>query len=131
MDYDNFYRLVVLKASNATKADWLASYEPVVGFIAKVRQDVDALADANKRALAKAVHDNGYWRGQQQRVRDASDPFLGARFKANDDALKTVLTPKGYERPTGTGTRQGRGDTASLSMPWPIERPSTNSRART
>jgi hypothetical protein len=96
-DYDTFYRLVVLEAANGSKTEWLASYDPVVSFIAKVRQDVEALPPATQQALAKAVHDNGYWKGQEARVRDAADPFLGARFEAGDEALKAVLTPKGYD----------------------------------
>jgi hypothetical protein len=96
-DYDDFYNNVILKAKNGSKAQWLASYDPVVNFIARVRQDVEKLPDATKRALARAVHDNGYWKGQQLRVRDSKDPFLGARFKAGDEALKAVLTPQGYD----------------------------------
>jgi hypothetical protein len=41
------------------------------------------------------VHDNGYWKGQQLRVRSPADPFLGARFKSSDEALARVLTPQG------------------------------------
>jgi hypothetical protein len=96
-DYDTFYDRVILGAKNGTKAEWLASYDPVVDFVARVRQDIDALPEATGLALAKAVHDNGYWNGQARRVRDTSDPFLGARFTAGDAALETVLTPKGYD----------------------------------
>ena len=96
-DYDNFYSIVILKAQNGAKGEWLASYDPVVNFIARVRQDVEQLPDATQRALAKAVHDNGYWKGQEIRVRNAADPFLGAKFKAGDERLKAVLTPQGYD----------------------------------
>ena len=96
-DYDDFYTNVILEAKNGNKAEWLASYDSVVNFVAMVRQDVEALPDANQRALAKAVHDNGYWKGQELRVRDSSDPFIGAKFKSDDKALKAVLTPKGFE----------------------------------
>jgi hypothetical protein len=96
-DYDNFYSLVILKAKNGSKAEWLASYESIVSFIARVRQDVETLPAAGQRALAKAVHDNGYWKGQALRVRDPKDPFIGAKFKAGDEKLKAVLTPQGYD----------------------------------
>jgi hypothetical protein len=96
-DYDHFYTRVVLKAQNGSKAEWLASYDPIVGFIARVRRDVDGLPVSTRRALAKAVHDNGYWKSQQLRVLDAADPFLGATFKARDEALKLALTPRGYD----------------------------------
>jgi hypothetical protein len=95
-DYDDFYSNVILQTKNGNKAEWLASYDPVVNFVARVRQDVEALPDATQRAFAKAVHDNGYWPGQQRRIRDRSDPFVGATFKAGDDALRAVLTPKGF-----------------------------------
>jgi hypothetical protein len=82
------------------------SYDAVVNFVARVRQDVEALPSANQRALAKAVHDNGYWKGQELRVRDRSDPFICAKFKASDEALQAVLTPKGFEAYRG---RYGQG----------------------
>ena len=43
------------------------------------------------------MHDNGYWKGQELRVRDVKDPFIGARFRSNDDALRKVLTPQGFD----------------------------------
>jgi len=96
-DYDDFYNLVILKAKNGTKDEWLASYDPVVSFITRVRRDVESRPDATQRALARAVHDNGYWKGQELRVRDVADPFVGARLKAGDETLKAVLTPQGYD----------------------------------
>ena len=96
-DYDDFYSIVILKAKNGIKDEWLASYDPVVNFITRVRQDVEKLPDATQRALAKAVHDNGYWKGQEVRVRNVADPFVGAKFKAGDERLKAVLTPQGYD----------------------------------
>jgi hypothetical protein len=45
-DYDDFYSHVILKAKNGNKAEWLASYDPVVDFIARVRRDVEALPGA-------------------------------------------------------------------------------------
>jgi len=96
-DYDDFYSNVILKAQNGNKAEWLASYDPVVNFVARVRQDVEALPEATRRAFAQAVHDNGYWPGQQRRIRDRSDPFVGAKFKAGEDTLKAVLTAKGFD----------------------------------
>jgi hypothetical protein len=96
-DYDAFYSNVILQAKNGSKAEWLASHDAVVNFIARVRQDVEALPEPTRRALAKAVHDNGYWKGQELRIRDTNDPFIGARFKAADDALETVLTPQGFD----------------------------------
>jgi hypothetical protein len=35
-DYDDFYSSVILEAKNGTKAEWLASYDPVVNFVARV-----------------------------------------------------------------------------------------------
>jgi len=96
-DYDDFYTRVILEAKNGSKDEWLASYDSVVNFVARVREDVEALPAADQRALAKSVHDNGYWKGQQRRVLDRADPFLGAGFKAGDDALKGVLTPTGFD----------------------------------
>jgi hypothetical protein len=96
-DYDDFYTHVILKARNGTRAEWLASYDAVVDFIARVRKDIDALPEATRHALARAVHDNGYWKGQERRVRDPADPFLGARFTAGEASLAAVLTPQGYE----------------------------------
>jgi len=96
-DYDEFYTHVVLNARNTSKEEWLASYDPVVNFVAKVRQDVDRLPDATKQAFAKAVHNNGYWKSQEARILDAKDPFLGSRLKGSDDQLKVVLTPQGFE----------------------------------
>jgi hypothetical protein len=96
-DYDDFYNLVVLKAKNGDKAEWLASYDEVVGFVERVRQDVEKLPMETQLALARAVHDNGYWKGQELRVRDAADPFLGARFRSPDSSLKGVLTAKGFD----------------------------------
>lgn len=96
-DYDDFYNGVVLKARNGSREEWLASYDPIVNFVGRVRQDVEKLPDATRRALAQAVHDNGYWKGQEVRVRDVNDPFVGANFKAADERLKAVLTPQGYE----------------------------------
>ena len=87
-DYDDFYGNVILEAKNGNKAEWLASYNPVVNFVARVRQDVEALPEATRRAFAKAVHDNGYWRGQERRIRDSGDPFVGAKFKSGEDALE-------------------------------------------
>jgi len=95
-DYDDFYNLVILKAKNGNKAEWMASYDSIVNFIARVRQNVEKLPDATRRALAQAVHDNGYWKGQQLRIRDAKDPFIGSKFKASDEKLKAVLTPQGF-----------------------------------
>lgn len=113
-DYDDFYNLVILKAKNGTKEEWLASYEPVVRFISRVRQDVERLPDATRRALAKAVHDNGYWKGQAVRVRNARDPFVGAKFKAGDERLKMVLTPRGYDAYRSRYTQGSRGYRFSL-----------------
>jgi hypothetical protein len=96
-DYDAFYSSVILKAKNGDRSEWLASYDPVVDFVSRVRQDVEKLPDATQRALAKAVHDNGYWMGQEVRVRNVRDPFVGAKFKAGDERLKAVLTPQGYD----------------------------------
>ena len=96
-DYDDFYTRVVRNAGNSTKSEWLASYDAVVSFIGRVRQEVDRLPEPTKQALAKAVHDNGYWKLQQARTRDPRDPFLGAGFAADDERLKAVLTPAGYE----------------------------------
>ena len=96
-EYDDFYSIVILKANNGIKDEWLASYDPVVNFITRVSQDVEKLPDATQRALAKAVHDNGYWKGQKIRIRNAQDPFVGAKFKAGDERLKAALTPQGYD----------------------------------
>jgi hypothetical protein len=96
-DYDDFYNHVVLEAKNGNKAEWLVSYDPVVNFISRVRRNVEALPHGDRRALAKAVHDNGYWKGQELRVRDRADAFIGAKFRAGDEELKAVLTPKGFE----------------------------------
>lgn len=96
-DYDEFYSSVVLKAKNTSKDEWLASYDSVVNFVTKVRQDVEKLPDATKQAFAKAVHNNGYWKGQEARILDAKNSFLGVRFKGTDDQLKAVLTPQGFE----------------------------------
>jgi hypothetical protein len=96
-DYDDFYNLVVQKAKNGDKAEWLASYDEIVGFVDRVRQDVEKLPTETQLALAKAVHDNGYWKGQEIRVRDVMDPLLGAQFRAGDEALKAVLTAQGYD----------------------------------
>src|SRR5262245_14934759 len=74
-DYDDFYRTVILTAKNGSKAEWLASYDAVVNFVGRVRQDVEALPEASRRTLAKAVHDNGYWKGQELRIRDPNDPL--------------------------------------------------------
>ena len=108
-DYDDFYSIVILKAKNGIKDEWLASYDPVVNFITRVRQDVEKLPDATQRALAKAVHDNGYWKGQEVRVRNAADPFVGAKFKAGDEKLKAVLTPQGYDAYRSRYTQGSRG----------------------
>jgi hypothetical protein len=106
-DYDDFYNLVVLKAKNGDKAEWLASYDEVVGFVERVRQDVEKLPNETQLALARAVHDNGYWKGQELRVRDTADPFLGARFRSPDESLNGILTAKGFDdyqnRYTGGG----------------------------
>jgi hypothetical protein len=96
-DYDDFYDLVVLKAKNGDKAEWLASYDEIVGFVERVRQDVEKLPTKTQLAMARAVHDNGYWKGQELRVRDTEDPFLGARFRSPDESLKGVLTAKGFD----------------------------------
>ena len=96
-DYDGFYNDVILKAKNGSKAEWLASYDPVINFVARVRQEVEALPTKTRLGLAKAVHDNGYWKGQDIRVRDRADPFIGARFRTPDDALESVLTPQGFQ----------------------------------
>ena len=96
-DYDDFYTRVVRNASNSTKAEWLASYDAVVSFVERVRQDVDRLPGATRQALARAVHDNGYWKLQEARTRDVRDPFLGAAFALDDARLKAVLIPAGYE----------------------------------
>lgn len=95
-DYDDFYNLV-LKAKNGDKAEWLASYDEIAGFVDRVGQDVEKLPPETQLALARAVHDNGYWKGQEVRVRNPEDPFLGARFRAGDEALRTVLTPQGFD----------------------------------
>jgi len=65
--------------------------------VARVRQDVEALPTKTRLGLAKAVHDNGYWKGQDIRVRDRADPFIGARLRTPDDALESVLTPQGFQ----------------------------------
>jgi hypothetical protein len=96
-DYDDFYSLVILKAKNGDKAEWLASHDEIVSFVDRVREDVEKLPAQTQLALARAVHDNGYWKGQELRVRDAADPFLGARFRSDDEALKEVLTPQGFD----------------------------------
>ena len=96
-DYDDFYSIVILNAKNGSKDEWLASYDQVVSFITRVRQDVEKLPNATQRALAKAVHDNGYWTGQEVRVRNVKDPFVGAKFKAGAEQLKAVLTSQGYD----------------------------------
>jgi hypothetical protein len=108
-DYDDFYSAVILKARNDTKDEWFASYDLVVNFITRVRQDVEKLPDATQRALAKAVHDNGYWKGQEVRVRNVADPFVGARLKAGDEQLNAVLTPRGYEAYRSRYTQGSRG----------------------
>jgi len=95
-DYDDFYNLV-LKAKNGDKAEWLASYDEIAGFVDRVGQDVEKLPPETQLALARAVHDNGYWKGQEVRVRNPEDPFLGARFREGDEALRTVLTPQGFD----------------------------------
>ena len=90
-----------MKAKNGSqRSEWLASYDPVVSFVARVRQEVDKLPDATQRALAKAVHDNGYWKGQETSASDnAADPFVGAKFEAGRrEQLKAVLTPAGIRR---------------------------------
>ena len=96
-DYDDFYNLVVLKAKNGDKDEWQASYDEIAGFVDRVGQDVEKLPTEAQLALARAVHDNGYWKGQEVRVRNPEDPFLGARFRAWAEALKTVLTPQGFD----------------------------------
>jgi hypothetical protein len=96
-DYDRFYDDVVLKARNGNREEWLASYQAVTSFVAAVRREVEQLPDPTKRALAQAVHDNGYWKSQEIRIRDATDPFLGARLVGSDEQLKAVLTPRGYD----------------------------------
>lgn len=108
-DYDDFYSMVILKAKNGIKDEWLASYDPVVNFIARVRQVVEKLPIATQRALAKAVHDNGYWKGQEIRVRNVADPFVGAKLKAGDERLKAVLTPQGYDAYHGRYAQGSRG----------------------
>ena len=128
-DYDGFYNDVILKAKNGSKAEWLASYDPVINFVARVRQEVEALPTKTRLGLAKAVHDNGYWKGQDIRVRDRADPFIGARFRTPDDALESVLTPQGFQAYRTAMAREPRG-IGSPSRPLPIERHSTNSRAR-
>ena len=96
-DYDQFLEAVVMQARNTSKEEWLASHDPVVNFIAKVRQDVERLPDASKQVFAKVVHDIGYWKGQEARSLDPANPFLGAQVKGTDDALKAVLTAQGFE----------------------------------
>jgi hypothetical protein len=96
-DYDRFYDTVIRNASNQTREAWLASYDPIVNFVARVRRDVEALPVERQRALARAVHDNGYWKGQEARVRDPRDPFLGAALSGDEARLKAVLTPEGHE----------------------------------
>ena len=115
-DYDDFYSIVILKAKNGTNDEWLAAYDPVVNFIARVRQDVEKLPDATQRALAKAVHDNGYWKGQEVRVRNAKDPFVGAKVKARDERLKAVLTPQGYDSYRSRYTQGSRGYRFTLEV---------------
>ena len=70
-DYDNFLEAVVLQARNTSKEEWLVFHDPVVNFIARVRQDVERLPDARKQAFAKVVHNIGYWKGQEARALDA------------------------------------------------------------
>jgi hypothetical protein len=108
-DYEAFYNTVLLKASNASKDEWLASYDPIVTFITRVRQEVERLPEATQTALARAVHDNGYWKGQQARVRDTADPFVGAKLTAGDAVLRTVLTPAGYDANRSRYTQGARG----------------------
>ena len=108
-DYDDFYNVVILKAKNGTKGEWLASFDPVVGFISRVRQGVEKLPDATQRALAKAVHDNGYWKGQEVRIRNVADPFLGAKLKAGDERLKAVLTRQGFDAYRSRYTQGSKG----------------------
>ena len=44
-DYDDFYNVVILKAKNGSKEEWLASYDPVVRFVTRVRQDDEKLPE--------------------------------------------------------------------------------------
>jgi hypothetical protein len=113
-DYDAFYKDVILKASNESRDKWLASYDPVVTFVTRVRQDVEKQPEATRQVLAKAVHDNGYWKSQQARIGNAGDPFVGSRFKAGDQLLKAVLTPKGYQSYRDRYSQGSRGYRLSL-----------------
>jgi hypothetical protein len=115
-DYDDFYSRVILKAENGTKDEWLASYDRVVSFVTRVREDVERLPAATQQALAKAVHDNGYWRGQELRVRDPNDPFLGAMLTAGDSQLEAVLTPLGYDSYRSRYAQGSRGYRFTLEV---------------
>lgn len=115
-DYDEFYANVVLKAKNSSKEEWLASYDRVLNFITRVRQDVDKLPEATKQAFAKAVHNNGYWKGQEARVSDPKNPFLGAGLRGSDEQLKAVLTPQGYEAWRNRYAQGSRGYRFTLEM---------------
>lgn len=115
-DYDGFYNDVVMKAKNSTKEEWLASYDSVVNFVASVRQDVDKLPDTTKQAYAKAVHNNGYWVGQEARILDAKNPFLGTKLKGSEAELKAVLTPQGFEAWQNRFAQGSRGYRFTLEM---------------
>ena len=112
-DYDNFYSLVILKAKNSSKAEWLASYESIVSFIARVRQDVETLPAAGQRALAKAVHDTD-WKGQELRVRDPKTLSSAPRSRQVTRSSRRFSTPQGYDAYRGAMRRE-RTDTASHS----------------
>lgn len=96
-DHDRFLRDVVMQARNGSREEWLASYDAVVGFVGRVQQEVARLSDAQKQVFARAVHDLGYWKGQEQRVSDPRNPFLGAHLRGSDNELAAVLTPQGAQ----------------------------------
>jgi hypothetical protein len=116
-DYDRFYDTVIRNASNQTREAWLASYDPIVNFVARVRRDVEALPVERQRALARAVHDNGYWKGQEARVRDPRDPFLGAALSGDEARLKAVVTPEGHEAYRTRYAQGARGYRPAIAPP--------------
>ncbi|MBU3738000.1 MAG: hypothetical protein FGM55_03485 [Rhodoferax sp.] len=96
-DHDRFVREVVMKAGNGSREEWLASYDAVLDFVGRVQQEVAQLPDARKQVFARSVHDLGYWKGQELRVADPRNPFLGARLRGTDSELAAVLTPQGAQ----------------------------------
>jgi hypothetical protein len=52
--YDDFYNLVILKAKNGDKAQWLASYDEIVGFVDRVRRR-DGLCDCGHLEISRSL----------------------------------------------------------------------------